>query len=360
MSDFQDLLTNINEGMSGKTRTVSMGFSRLNKYISLRNRMYFLVFGSTGSGKSAFAHNTFILNPFDDYIRNRHNLGIDLKIILFTMERSKVYTQAKWLSRKIFLDHGKLIPIPKLMGWWDEKLTHDEHDYVLHYEDYFNELEQVLDIYEGARSPNDVYRILKGITEVRGTYTNISEHKQSYTPRNKELVICVFDHFGLTKIAKGFSSKKEVIDKTSEHFQYFRDICGYSIVGVSQVNRDLSNPIYQKMDSFEPTLDSIKESGRPSEDADCVISLFDPIRYNTNDRNYGDVTKFRDPASGAKNFRSIKILKNTYGEDDIGIGMAFHGATGNFKELPRASYIRDNWKDEDFNRVIKGDYYFET
>ena len=198
-------------------------------------------------------------------------------VVLFTMERSKKYTQAKWLSRKIFLDQGILIQVPKLLGWWEDKLTNDEHDYVLAYEDYFNELEEVLDIHEGARSPEDVFRILSELAEKRGTFEK-KDHATIYTPNeNKELVIVCYDHFGLTKMIKG-NSKKESIDKVSEYLQYFRDTCGYSICGVSQINRDLSNPIYQKLDTFEPNIDNIKESGRPAEDADCVISFFDKGR----------------------------------------------------------------------------------
>ena len=155
------------------------------------------------------------------------------------------------------------------------------------------------------------------------------------------------------------NSKKESIDKVSEYFQYFRDTCGYSICGVSQINRDLSNPIYQKLDTFEPNIDNIKESGRPAEDADCVISLFDPVRYNTDDGSYGDVSRFRCNTSGAKFFRSTKILKNTYGEDDIRIGMAFHGATGTFKELPKPKYVNENWTDKDFNNIISGNYFLD-
>ena len=36
-------------------------------------------------------------------------------------------------------------------------------------------------------------------------------------------------------------SKKEAVDKVSEYCQYFRDVLGYSPVGVSQINRDLSS-----------------------------------------------------------------------------------------------------------------------
>src|SRR6478609_11708813 len=114
-------------GIDGKNSGIPMGFNRLNKYIGIRKRIYTVIFGATGTGKSAFCHNAYILNAFDWYTRTKPK-NVKLKFILFSMERSKVYILAKWTSRKIFLEQGIFIPIPKLLGWWDTKLTKDEHD----------------------------------------------------------------------------------------------------------------------------------------------------------------------------------------------------------------------------------------
>lgn len=337
MTDFDKLLEEIQKGIEGRNNGVPMGFHRLNKYIGIRKRIYTLIFGATGSGKSAYTHSAYILNPFDWYMKTGRHTGMKLKIILFSMERSKIYTISKWLSRKIFLDQGTLIPIGKMLGWWDTKLTKEEHDLILMYNDYVNELLEVVDIIEGAQNPTGIYKYLKEYSEKNGKVHQIDEFHKIYQPNNEnEIVMPIVDHLGLTKIEKGLLTKKEAIDKVSGHFQWARDFLGYSPVAVSQLNRNLSNPIYQKMDSFEPTLDDTKESGRPGEDSDVVISLFDPMRYKTNDPSYA-VENFLDKSTGAKYFRSIKVLKNTYGEDDVRIGMAFMGATGIFKELPKRS-----------------------
>jgi hypothetical protein len=83
-----------------------------------------------------------------------------------------------------------------------------------------------------------------------------------------------------------------------------------------------------------------------------VISLFDPHRYKTTDTMY-DVNKFIDDSTGANYFRSIKILKNSYGEDSIKIGMAFHGAIGVFKELPK----KDQMEGFDYSELFNGSYF---
>ncbi len=324
---FQLLQTEVQNGLDNKNSGIPMGFDRLNKYIGIRKRIYSLVFGATGTGKSAFVQNAYILNPFDWWIRTKPK-NTKLKFILFSMERSRVYILAKWISRKIFLDQGILIPIPKLLGWWDTKLTKDEHDLFTAYKWYIDELCEMCDIIDGGINPTGIYKYIRNYAE-----NNIDEYHKVYIPNHpNEIVIPIIDHMGLIRPEKGMT-KKEAIDKTSEYLQWTRDILGYTPVVVSQVNRDLSNPIYQKMDSFEPNLDQVKESGRPSEDAECVISLFQPSRYKTND-NFYKVEKFISP-EGGDFFRSIKILKNSYGESDIKCGMSFFGAIGDFKELPR-------------------------
>jgi len=267
MSDeFNILRDEVQRGIEGKNSGIPMGFSRLNKYIGIRKRIFTLIFGATGSGKSAFCHSAYILNPFDWWYANRQNTNIKLKFILFSMERSRVYTLAKWTSRKIFLDQGVLIPIAKLLGWWETKLTKDEHDLFLMYEDYVNELCEVCDIVEGGQNPTGIYKYVKKYAEANGRIEEISEFDKIYIPNHEnEIVIPIVDHLGLTRPEKSMN-KKEAIDKVSEYFQWMRDFLGYTPVGVSQLNRNLSNPIYQKMDSFEPSLDDVKESGRPAED----------------------------------------------------------------------------------------------
>lgn len=355
MSEFSDLLQHYEDGQQGRNAGLSMGFERLNRVIGIRKSIYTLIFGATGSGKSAFLHDAYILNPIDWYLANQSS-GISIKIILFSMERKKAYILTKWLSRKIFLDTGIMIPIQKMLGWWrNNPLTRDEMDIIKNYEEYIEFLtNDVITIYEGARSPSDIYRIVKTYAEQNGREEPINEFKKVYIPNNPhQIVIPAADHFGLTKLTKEYPIKKEAIDKVSEHFQYFRDHLGYSPVGVSQITRDLGSVLYQKMDSFEPTLDHVKESGRPGEDADVVISLFDPLRYNTDDKSYR-AGRFINPQNGAKHFRSVKVLKNTYGEDDIRIGMGFWGACGIFKELPRPGADMETF---DYQQVIEGNYF---
>lgn len=346
MSYFGDLQRAVDDGIEGKNKGISLGMPRLDKYVSLRKKLYYMIMGSTGSGKSSLLYDAFILNPLDIILQT--NSSIKLKYILFSMERSKIYIQAKWLIRKIFLQEGIIIPISKLLHWNDEKLSSQEYELVKSFEDYFNFLEEHILIYEGAYSAENIFRIVKNYADEHGDDEEVDKYKNKYVARDEnELVVVAVDHFGLTKTSKQHTTKKQAIDGVSENFQKFRDYYNYSVIGVNQLNRDMSNPIYAKMDSFEPHLDNAKETGNTTEAADVVLSLFDPLRFNTNDKFYGDVAKYKCPDTGHKYFRNIKVLKNSYGIDDAAIGVVFQGETGCFSELKRSNSIRD-MKDGEF------------
>jgi len=195
---------------------------------------------------------------------------------------------------------------------------------------------------------------MKAYAEKHGKIEQVSEHYSIYHPNNEnEVVVPIIDHIGLTKLERDYKTKKESIDKLTEYAQGWRDYYGYSPVFVAQITRELGSVQYQKMTEFEPTIDQIKESGAPGEAADVVMSIFDPIRYNTNDAGGYEARKFMNPETGEKPFRSIKIVKNTYGADGIRCGCVMHGPSGLFKELPKKDDVTENT----YKQVISGAYY---
>lgn len=358
MSFFSDIKNSIDDGLNGRNKGYSLGMPRLDKHVSLRQKMFYMIMGSTGSGKSSLLYNCFILNPLELNALNPE--GKTLKYILFSMERSKSYILAKWLIRRVFLDTGILIPMYTLLNWYGDKLTSEALAIIDKYESYFDFLESRIDIYEGSRSANDIFRIVMEDAEKDGKVVPINEYKKEYIPNDKDVdKVVALDHFGIGKTTKEYPTKKQTIDRTIEHIQYFRDFLGRSIIGVNQLNRDLSSPIYSKLDSFEPHLDNAKETGTSVEAADFVMSVFDPLRYNTNDKYYGDVSRFKSPIDGHKYFRNLKVLKNSYGIDDAAIGTVFQGETGIFRELPKSSIIRDGWNQCNFDSIFNNSYFLQ-
>lgn len=342
MSIFDDLAREVQDGMDGNNAGVPMGFKRLNNHISIRKSTKYLIGGYTGSGKTALVDDAFVLNPLDWYMKNFNETKIRLKLVYWSMERRRNFKLAKWISRKIFLDHGKLIPVTRLMGWCpkEQRMTKDEHDLFLMYRDYIEALLETVIILDGPENPTGMRKKMREIYLSHGEEKD-GEHKRIYTPNNPNLIIMkIKDHSGLIKKETGLATKKDVIDKSSEDDRMERDYYGGSIVEVSQFNRDISSPIRLKAGDVEPMLEDFKDTGSTQEDADVVLSLFDPMRYKVADPAGYDLGRLRNEEKH-KMYRSLKILKNSYGGDDIRIGLAMQPVVGMFKEMPKFDQMTD-------------------
>lgn len=348
---FEQLKNEVDKGLDGRNNGIPMGFDRLNRYIGIRKSMYFLVGGLTGSGKTSFIDDAFVLNPFDWFISQK-TPGIKLRIIYRSMERSRTYKLAKWVSRKIFLDQGIMIPVPKLLGWTD-KMSKDEHDLFLMYEEYINAMKDVITIIDGPENPVGIAKELKAHALENGSIEEVDKYTKIYVPNDDNVItIVVLDHIGLLRLTQTQPTKKQAIDKMSDELRYARDFFGYTPVVVSQFNRDISNPIRIKNGDVEPQLEDFAESSQTQNDADVVLALFDPLRYKVPDPSGYNLDKLKDQY-GAKYFRSLRLIKNSYGEDDVRIGLGFLGQIGMFKELRRMKDMTD----ADYTSVVNKTYF---
>lgn len=349
---FSDLRNEVIKGREGRNGGIPMGFNRLNHYIGIRKSMYYLIGGLTGSGKTSFIDDAFVLNPVDWYIAQKGKSNIKLKIIYRSMERSRTYKIAKWVSRKIFIDHGISIPVSKLLGW-NDRMTDEEFALFESYEWYIKEIEEIVTIIDGPENPVGIAKELKEYALENGDIVQVDKYNKKYVPHDENIItLVVIDHIGLLKAIKDYPNKKALIDKMSDELRYARDFYGFSPVVVSQFNRDISNINRIKNGDVEPQLEDFADSSSTQNDADVVIALFDPLRYKVPDQSGYDLNKLVD-STGAKFFRSIRIIKNSYGSDDIRIGLAFHGEIGMFKELHR----KKDMTDEDYANVLNKTWF---
>jgi len=359
MSEFDKLNEEVLDGMEGKNEAIPIGLPRLGKYANWRKRIFTLLFSSTGAGKSSLADD-MMLNACDWCIKNISS-GRKIKFILFSMERSRHLRIAKWVSRKIFIDTGTTIPVPKLLGWWKEKMTEDEYKLFTQYQDYIARLlDEFIDIYDGARSAVDIYRIMKEYHAENGVYIQDPDntYKKIYVANDPNIIVVpIIDTGNLTKRTKDHPSKKLSVDLLCEFMQGFRDLEGDSPFWISQVGRSMSNPMRLKDTEAELTLDDVKESGDMGDACDIALSLFDPIKYKQGSKTGYNPMDFLDRDNGATYFRSIQICKSSYGEDNLRIPLGFNGFCGQFKELPRKDTL-DERQLRDLTDSVKNKSYF--
>jgi hypothetical protein len=363
-SDWEMLTQTVSDGMEGRNASIPMGFPRLNNHIAIRGSLYFLLGGYTGSGKTSFLDDAFVLNPVDWLMANPQS-QLKLHVNYWSMERKRLFKLGKWVTRRIFLDTGVVIPLGKLFGWYgrDKALTMDEKNLLDQYKDYTEAILDYVTLFDGPQNPMAVKKYVDEYAKARGKLEKPDQWTEVYIPDDPYTVtINVYDHIGKWKRETRtigtqkhtYNSKKELIDLNSEDSQRFRDVYGHSIVAVSQFNRDIANPMRIKNGDVEPQMEDFKDSGNTQEDADVVISLFDVMRYPQIDDPIGyNLNALRNQQTGAKMYRSLRINKNSFGSDDIRVGLAFQPVIGHFAELPKVQEVTDS----DYAAVIDNSFF---
>jgi len=234
-------------------------------------------------------------------------------------------------------------------------MTHDEHDLFLQYEEYGEMMKEKITIIDGPENAEGIAKELKDYALERGEVIQVDKWNKKYIPNDpNEITLVVIDHIGLLKLTKDHPTKKQSIDKMSDELRYARDFYGYSPVVVSQFNRDIANPMRIKNGDVEPQLEDFADSSATQNDADVVLALFDPMRYKVEDPSGYQLEKLKDEY-GAKYYRSVRLIKNSFGEDDVRIGLGFLGQIGMFKELPR----RKDMTESDYESVVNKTFFLQ-
>tara|TARA_R110002012_G_scaffold74735_1_gene189377 strand:+ start:2503 stop:3576 length:1074 start_codon:yes stop_codon:yes gene_type:complete len=343
---FNDVLDKIDRGKLGLNKGLPMGFDRLVQYVpGIQQGTYYLIGGETGSGKTAFTDNCFLYNPYD-YIKSNPELKTKFKVFYWSLEIDKTIKITKAICRKLYLEHGIVTDINFVLSRGKNRISQEVYDKVVLSKDYFCGLEDCLQIIDAAENPTGIYKFMQQYARKNGTvytktvnYGNDSEGLQvfdKYVPNNPdEYVLIVVDHIALMKRERGFS-QKDNIDKMSEYLIPLRNNYNYIPVVVQQLGRGLSQTDRFKLDRVEPQLSDFKDSGNTQQDANVVLSLFSPRKYEIENFRGYDIIKLRD------RFRSLSILKNRDGAADARIGLQFVGEVGNFREIPTAKDFKDN------------------
>lgn len=346
-----NFLSEVQKGLEGRNQGLNTGLPRFNKFINgIQKKTYYLIGSTTKTGKTALVDKMFILGPY------LNNPNFKINWIYFSFEIDRIEKMAKYCAYFMDTKHGIYCDSNYILSRGDNRLDPDHYKLIKNiYDnelvDLFGEYDDVgnlitkgrIDFFGDKINPEGVRRYLFKYAQdngdfIFGTYKDSSgeTHKKiiNYKENDPNLfTVIIMDHVGLLRREKGYSVK-ENIDKMSEHFVFFRNMCGFTPVVVSQFNRDLGKIERLKFsgEQLQPSLEDFKNSGNLAEDASLVIAPFNPTVYPHLDRHLG-----YDLASLGKSYRSAHILASRNTETGVNISFVLEGKTGNFKELPRAT-----------------------
>jgi len=335
-------LGEIEEGMRGRYKGLETSMSRLSKFINgIQKRTYYAIGAQPKSGKTSLLDEFFVLGP---YLRNK---DVNIKWIYFSPEVDLLEKMAKYTAYLMDYKYKVYCDSNYILSRGDNRLTPEHKVFVD--EIAQNELKDLfgdgkvpgkIKFIEDRMNPEGIRQALLTHANENGKflYDNYEKegqwHKKiaSYEENDNSLyTLPIVDHVGLVPLERGFS-KKENIDKLSSHMVWFRNICNFSPVLVSQFNRDLGKIDRLKFsgEQLSPTLEDFKDTGSLSEDASLVLGIFNPTQHKHLQRHLQ-----YDLNAIGKSYRSIHVLASRNTEAGVSISALLEGKTGKFTELPK-------------------------
>jgi energy-coupling factor transporter ATP-binding protein EcfA2 len=343
MNNVDILYKMIKQGKEGKNIGYSTGIPKLDEYTGgVREGVYTLIYGLSGSGKSSLALYSYIYRPLKD------NPDADIKLIYLSLEMSTEILLSKLLCIYIYEEYGKVIPYSKLMSW-QEVLSDEDYEYALKGEQWLKSINNKLIIYDKSLTNKSFYHLIMSLLEQWGTFEEVDDGKRTIYIKNnpKQLVQVIIDHISLVTPIDGHTRKGE-IDLISSYCVSLRERCRVSFVVLQQENRNTANMDRIKADMSEGSLDCLKDSGNTGNDCEVCIQVYNPLKFKLKTHvgypiileDNGDQNSFlglRD------RYRALVINKNRYGVSDRIIPVNFFGELGIVMTLPSPKTVTD-WR----------------
>lgn len=360
---YSNLQEQIDKGLHTKNVTIPFEIEKLNWYLDIAPNTMVTIGGITGSAKSTSVQEFYIFNVLDWYLKNKNNTDLKLSIIYFGMERKMFMYTSKYISRLIFQKEGLNIPFKKILGRGDDKLSNIEHKMVLKYMDVLKDWQkdETLICFENSKNPTGISKFVEEFAKKHGEIIPRKDgalESKSYKPNHpNHLVLLITDHVGLLKSERVDGVKKQNIDKFSDTMRDARDLYGFSPIVVQQLNRSVMDVARLKLADTLPKLSDFAETSQTAHDSDVVLALYDPYSVLPSDTQTDiagySLQKLKDN-KGAKFYRTLHILKNSFSTNGVTIPLAFHPYYGIFKAMPKKPH---EMTEHDYEQITNGNYF---
>lgn len=369
MSFVKETLEAIERGREGLNTGIPFSLPRLSEELcGIQRHESYLIGAPTGTGKSTLL-DLFVYDAFDYYLENKDNMVLHIDYFSFEMEKTNIIV--KGILRKLYRDFGIILPrgLNEILSRGKNRISDETYDKVKEVMSYFEELEDVLHLYDTADNPTGIWRKSMenvnrlGKTEREAVVDSEGNHKTTekgkpmyrrvkYTPHHpKTYHIIAVDHIALAATERGYT-KKQNIDKTSEYLLDLRKFYGCTPFVVQQLNYDIDSPDRIKTGRLTPMLSDFGDSKYTTRDFPNVISLFNPADK--------DITAWKglDLKAFQGNFVIADLLKCRYGRNNLQYPLWFKGPSSTFKELPKISELQNTEVLEEIRNQVN--HYYAT
>ena len=328
--------------ISGNINSIPSPFKRFrDDFVGIEQEQYVVITAPTKGSKSQFANFMYVFTPILYAYNNPDK--VDLKIIYFTLEENADRIVQRFMSFLLnYLSGGKIRISPRdLRSTSNDKPLSEDIIKILESEEYTKILEffeNTIDFISDGCNPTGMYKICRDYALSQGKiitkkekYGDVEFDKfDSYIPNNPKLYkIVITDHISLIEKERGFTDK-QTIDKWSEYeVKYLRNRYKFTCVDIQQQAFEGEGIEAQKLGKIEGSISSLGDSKYTARNANLVLGLFSPFKFELPQYKGYDITKFKD------NIRFLKVYVNRDGEMGGVCPLFFDGAVCQFKELPK-------------------------
>lgn len=328
--------------ISGNINSIPSPFKRFrDDFVGIEQEQYVVITAPTKGSKSQFANFMYVFTPILYAYNNPDK--VDLKIIYFTLEENADRIVQRFMSFLLnYLSGGKIRISPRdLRSTSNDKPLSEDIIKILESEEYTKILEffeNTIDFISDGCNPTGMYKICRDYALSQGKiitkkekYGDVEFDKfDSYIPNNPKLYkIVITDHISLVEKERGFTDK-QTIDKWSEYeVKYLRNRYKFTCVDIQQQAFEGEGIEAQKLGKIEGSISSLGDSKYTARNANLVLGLFSPFKFELPQYKGYDITKFKD------NIRFLKVYVNRDGEMGGVCPLFFDGAICQFKELPK-------------------------
>lgn len=334
MGVYKDLVIDtLKYNIDNELDVYSYPFERFGRYTGdIKTNNYTVIAGRLGSGKTSFVDYTYVFNLFIQWKNNKEK-GIDrpFKILYFSLNDSKQVKLQKWASLYLYIKNDILADISALNNESGSIVKVDDlfTTMVEEAEEFFNAMldEDIVEIIEGQRTPSSIVNIVDSYmesigSEVDGKYILDPDYFGAYT----SVIIDSTDKLLTEATGYGTLSKDEILNNINEYALKFKNNYGISTIIVHPTPLGLvrgpkdTEPRYSDLGPF-------------AQDCDKGIVLYDP--YGEHNYTFTNIeTKMFISKTGINRLRTVHLIKNKLGANNIQSSLGFYPENGYFVELP--------------------------
>ena len=343
-----DIQQRRNKILKGEINCIPSRFTRFsNDFIGIEQACYTIITSGTKGGKTQFASFAFLYTAI--MFAYEHKNICKIKIFYYNLEEEDTKIMDRFISYILYEMSGHKIrmSVRDLRSTKQDKpLPKDVLELIQseRYKDIISFFESCI-VFSESRNPTGIYNECKEYAKNNGkvnTRSQVIKDKfdgtektvnvfESYEPSDpNEYRIVFVDHVSLLSEERGMT-KKQTIDKLSEYCVILRNRYKFSPVIIQQQSVETEGLDAINSNRMRPSIANLADSKYTARDANLIIGLFSPFKFELTEYKKYDITKFRN------HIRFAELLATRDGDVGGMCPLYFDGAVNYFNEMPLPS-----------------------